>query len=91
MCGKQGRDEFSCRDARSSKMDRWRPAAVLGNDEEKQNREDAYCLLDQLADCRQSCFLQTEIIAADAAVYSGAREGVRYDHQQICTPLVAEK
>ena len=51
-------------------------AAVPGNDEEKQNREDADCLLDQLADCRQSCFLQTEIIAADAAVYSGARERV---------------
>ena len=76
MCGEQGRDKFSCRDASSGKMDGRCSAAVPGNDEEKQNREDADCLLDKLADCRQSCFLQTEIIAADAAVYSGARERV---------------
>ena len=91
MHGEQGGDKFSCRDTRCGKADGGGPAAALRDGKKEQNGQDADSLLDQLADCRHPGLLQTEIIATDAAVYGCAWECIRYDHEQIRTPLVAKK
>ena len=64
---------------------------IFYKQKKEDHEQDTGSLLDELACRGDLCALHAEAVAADAAVDSGARQGVGDDDQQSGTPGIAEE
>ena len=64
---------------------------IFYKQKKEDHEQDPGSLFDELACRRDLCALYAETVAADAAVDSGARQGVGDDDQQPGTPGIAEE